>query len=116
MRAYFQRWWDVHDSAIPDIHIDLVLLRNVASKPQRIEFKEAGPAALVAALEKVQYDGGTQLGAIGPIAGAEKPDLYLLFTDGISNFGREEPARWMPRSTSSRTPPLPTMRCSTAWP
>ena len=41
----------------------------------------------------MQYDGGTQLGAIGPIAGGEKPDLYLLFTDGISNFGREEPRK-----------------------
>ena len=44
-------------------------------------------SALTAALENVQYDGGTQLGAIGPIPGAEKPDFYLLFTDGISNFG-----------------------------
>ena len=32
-------------------------------------------------------------GAIGPLPGAEKPDFYMLFTDGISNFGREEPAR-----------------------
>jgi tetratricopeptide (TPR) repeat protein len=91
LRAYFQQWWDLRDSAIPDIRIDLVLLRNAASKPQRIE--RADIAALTAALQKVQYDGGTQLGAIGPIAGAEKPDLYLLFTDGISNFGSEEPAR-----------------------
>ena len=49
-------------------------------------------SALTAALERVQYDGGTQLGAIGPIARAGRPDFYLLFTDGISNFGREEPA------------------------
>ena len=41
----------------------------------------------------MQYDGGTQLGAIGPVPGTEKPDLYLLFTDGISTFGREEPAK-----------------------
>ena len=41
----------------------------------------------------MQYDGGTQLGAIEPIPGAEKPDFYMLFTDGISNFGSEEPAR-----------------------
>ena len=50
-------------------------------------------SALTAALESVQYDGGTQLGAIEPIPGAGKPDFYLLFTDGISNFGSEEPAR-----------------------
>jgi Ca-activated chloride channel homolog len=73
--------------------VDLVFFRNVASKPVRIEFSKSRPAELTAALEKVQYDGGTQLGVIGPLPGAEKPDLYLLFTDGISNFGSEEPAR-----------------------
>jgi hypothetical protein len=92
VRAYFQQWMGATEYALPLIHIDLVLLRNKASKPQRIELKGSDPAALVAALEKVQYDGGTQLGAIGPIAGTEKPDLYLIFTDGISNFGRDDPA------------------------
>ncbi len=72
--------------------VDLVLVRNAAAEPVRIEFSKSDPKALAAALEKVQYDGGTQLGVIGPLKG-EKPDLYLLFTDGLSNFGREEPAR-----------------------
>jgi tetratricopeptide (TPR) repeat protein len=75
------------------IAIDLVLLRNALGKPVRVAFPMGDPSALTAALESVQYDGGTQLGAIGPIPGAEKPDMYLLFTDGISNFGSEEPAR-----------------------
>ena len=75
------------------INVDLVLLRNALSKPVRIRFSVGGSSALTADLDKVQYDGGTQLGAIGPIPGAEKPDFYMLFTDGISNFGREEPAR-----------------------
>ena len=78
----------------PKIAVDLVLLRERGRQAHaRSSFVPANPSALTAELEKVQYDGGTQLGAIGPIAGAEKPDLYLLFTDGISNFGREEPAR-----------------------
>ena len=75
------------------ISVDLVLLRNAASKPIRLEVAKSNLSALSAELDKVQYDGGTQLGAIGPLAGAERPDLYLLFTDGISNFGREEPGR-----------------------
>ncbi len=94
VRAYFQQWLSASDTAIGvNIHVNLVMLRNVASKPQRIELGKVGLTGLVAALENVQYDGGTQLGAIGPIAGAEKPDLYMIFTDGISNFGREEPAK-----------------------
>ena len=75
------------------MRVDLVLLRNAAAKPVWLEFSRSNPSALAAELEKVQYDGGTQLGAFGPLAGSEKPDLYLLFTDGISNFGREEPAK-----------------------
>jgi Ca-activated chloride channel homolog len=77
----------------PKISVDLVLLRNAASKPTRFDVSKANLSDLAAALEKVQYDGGTQLGAIGPLTGAENPDVYLLFSDGISNFGREEPNR-----------------------
>ena len=76
----------------PKILLDLVFIRNEASKPIRLEYTQSNPAALVTLLGQVPYDGGTQFGAIAPLAGP-RPDLYLLFTDGISNFGREEPAR-----------------------
>jgi hypothetical protein len=93
LRGYFQQWWNRHDSRSPDSHVDLVLLRNAASKPQQFLLEhEADLTALVTALEKVQYDGGTQLGAIAPLASGGKPDFYLVFTDGISNFGSEQPA------------------------
>ena len=75
--------------------VDLVLFRNAAAAPLHIEISKSDTAALAAALNSVMYDGGTQLGSIGPIPGTTsepvKPDLYLLFTDGISNFGRETP-------------------------
>ncbi len=72
------------------IMVDLVLVRNAVAKPLRFRFSKS---AIAAALEEITYDGGTQLGAMGPPPGANKPDLYLLFTDGHSNFGRTEPAR-----------------------
>ena len=72
------------------IMIDLVLVRNAAAKPVRLRFSKS---AIAAALEKVTYDGGTQLGAVGPLPNAKTPNLYLLFTDERSNFGRTEPAR-----------------------
>jgi tetratricopeptide (TPR) repeat protein len=65
--------------------LDLIVFRNEAEPPKRV----AGITELLAELGKVRYDGGTQIGSITPPA--EKPDLYLLFTDGISDFGREEP-------------------------
>ena len=39
----------------------------------------------------MDYDGGTQLASISPAPGAPVPDFSLLFTDGLSNFGGEEP-------------------------
>ena len=33
------------------------------------------------------------MGRSWPLPDGEKPDFYMLFTDGISNFGREDPAR-----------------------
>ena len=93
LQKYLERLLPEQAGSEGEITVDLVLFRNAASKPVRIEFTKSGHAELTAALEKVQYDGGTQLGAIGPLTGVERPDLYLLFTDGISNFGSEEPSR-----------------------
>jgi len=90
VRACFEQW--LAAGAPASIGLDLVLLRNAASKPQRIDLGRANLAALTEMLDKVAYDGGTQLGAIGPLPGVGKPDLYLLVTDGISTFGRDEPA------------------------
>jgi Ca-activated chloride channel homolog len=75
----------------PKLTVDLMLLRNAVSTPVRIEFSKSTASMLAAELDKVQYDGGTQLGAIGPVPRAKKPGLYLLFTDGISTFGRDMP-------------------------
>ena len=92
LRACCDRWLSAAGGQTPVIRADLVLLRNTASTPKRLDVTRSSLAGLTAELEKVAYDGGTQLGAIGPLPKSEKPDFYLLFTDGISNFGREEPA------------------------
>jgi tetratricopeptide (TPR) repeat protein len=73
------------------VKVDLVLFRHEAEKPRRFVIKKGNAAPLLEALTKVDYDGGTQLGSISPAPGAPVPDFYLLFTDGLSNFGREEP-------------------------
>lgn len=67
--------------------IDLVVFRNEAEKPKRF----TSVSDLVTELKAIQYDGGTQIGSIA-LAEGDQPDLCLLFTDGISNFGKEEPS------------------------
>jgi len=73
------------------LEVDLVLFRHEAEKPRRFIIEHGNAGALLQALAKVDYDGGTQLGSISPIQGKQAPDFYLLFTDGLSNFGQEEP-------------------------
>jgi Ca-activated chloride channel family protein len=67
--------------------MDLIVFRNEAEKPKRF----TSVNDLVAELKGIQYDGGTQIGCVA-FAEGDQPDLCLLFTDGISNFGKEEPS------------------------
>jgi len=81
----------------PGFTVDLVLFRNAAQPPQRFKWMSLnrsdprGNAALIEAIRNVQYDGGTQLAAVSPWPEADRPDFYLLFTDGVSNFGKDRP-------------------------
>jgi len=72
------------------VAVDLIPFRDAAEVPRRFTLP-AQLAELTGALEALPYDGGTQLAAIAPPSGAEAPDLVLLFTDGVSTFGRPDP-------------------------
>jgi len=73
------------------VEVDLVLFRQEAEKPRRFVIDQGNAGPLLEALGKVDYDGGTQLGSISVTKEDNAPDFYLLFTDGLSNFGQEEP-------------------------
>ena len=77
----------------PAIRVDLVLLRNEAGPPKMFTISGGDARGLIDEIRQVQYDGATQLGAIASLPGSVPPDLYLVFSDGISNFGRDEPGR-----------------------
>ena len=73
------------------VAVDLVVFRNVASPPQRFMVQDGRAEELLKAVAEVAYDGGTQMASLSPPPGAEPPDFYLLFTDGLSTFGKEMP-------------------------
>ncbi|MBI4797372.1 MAG: hypothetical protein HY794_01255, partial [Desulfarculus sp.] len=75
----------------PSLEVDLILFRHQAEPSRRFQVRDGDSAELMAALGAVDYDGGTQMGALPPEAQAAPPDLYLLFSDGLSTFGQEEP-------------------------
>lgn len=72
------------------IEVELVTFSNAVEPARRLVVEGGDASALVAALRSVAYDGGTQLGVLPPPATA-RPDLYLLFSDGLATYGTAEP-------------------------
>ena len=70
-----------------NVEVDLTVFRNSAEKPQRIKIKNGDAEPLIKILSSVIYDGGTQLGSLNNLPAGFKPDIYLLFSDGLGNFG-----------------------------
>lgn len=77
---------------LQNVTIDLVSFRNRMSQVRTFEIKDGKTNRLLAALRNVDYDGGTQIGVLKPID--TDPDLYILCSDGLSNFGKETPKRF----------------------
>jgi len=74
------------------VTVDLVVFRDAAEPPRRFVI-DGGTADLVEALREVPYDGGTRMGAIGPLPKrGRRPEAYLLFTDGLGTLGEGGPA------------------------
>ena len=71
-----------------EIEVDLVTFRNAPARPERFVIRNGNADGLAGRLRSIRYDGGTQMGTL---AAPAKADLCLLFTDGLSNFGSEEP-------------------------
>lgn len=74
--AYFQR--------MGDGLVRLLRVRDAVSQPEEFRVTRGDWRALRRALERTEYDGATNLGALAPLAGAQET---LLFTDGLANFG-----------------------------
>ena len=74
---------------IKNFTVDLVLFRNQMQDVKTFQIKDGKASKLIAALQEVDYDGGTQIGALRPLK--SEPDLYILCSDGLSNFGKEIP-------------------------
>ncbi len=71
-----------------EIQADLSVFRNEMERVESFRIKNGDGGMLIAACREVSYDGGTSIGAL--LDPPQGTDLVLLFTDGLSNFGREE--------------------------
>jgi Ca-activated chloride channel family protein len=86
LKAFFSRF---QATTMP---ADLIIFRNSAEKAEQFIIKKGDTNELIGFLKKVSYDGGTQIGSLPPAASGI--DVALLFTDGLSNFGKEEPPKF----------------------
>lgn len=82
--------------------VRLTVVRDAAEPVRRFHVREGRWTELRAALESLPYDGATSLGSFRPEPNVEE---YLLFSDGLSNFGT--------RGFSRMTRPLHTISAAT---
>lgn len=73
------------------VTVDLVVFRNRREKVNRFRITKGNTNRLMEMLKKIDYDGATNLGAVAPLKGRPVPGIYMVFSDGNGNFGKEEP-------------------------
>ena len=79
---------DSYLKKIGSCSIQLVSFRNDVDKPEQFSVSGGNWNSLKERLQDIPSDGGTQLGAIN--LKNYQCDEFLLFSDGISNFGKSE--------------------------
>lgn len=67
-----------------NVSVSFSLLNNTFEKAQEFSVSQGNWSELKNRILNLKYDGGTDFGALKEINGVEE---YLLFSDGISNFG-----------------------------
>lgn len=79
---------DNYLAQIGNVKVELVVFRNEVEKSQKFSVKAGAWDKLKETLNSIQYDGGTQLGALD--LKKYKCDEFILSSDGLSNFGESE--------------------------
>jgi len=80
--ALLQRYF----AALGDVQVDLIVLRDRAEAPRRFQVRAGDWSALKATLQGLQPDGASALGDWRPATDVQE---YLLFSDGLGNYGAQ---------------------------
>ncbi|MFC3656229.1 DUF2135 domain-containing protein [Xanthomonas hyacinthi] len=80
--ALLQRYF----AALGNAQVDLIVLRDRAEAPRRFQVRAGDWSALKATLQGLQPDGASALGDWRPAADVQE---YLLFSDGLGNYGAQ---------------------------
>jgi tetratricopeptide (TPR) repeat protein len=74
-----------------ELSVQMIFFRHQPTKPKTFLIKGGNAEALIREIKNVDYDGGTSMGSVSALPGMKVPDFYFVFTDGNSNFGKENP-------------------------
>ncbi len=86
---WLKTWFSTY--AQHSLTVNLVPLRHTLGSVQRFVITNGESAGLVAAIARLAYDGGTQLGCLTNFPAPAPGGCYFLFSDGLGNFGKAEP-------------------------
>lgn len=75
---------DVYFADNKNVSVSFSLLNNTFEKAEEFSISQGNWSELKSKILNLKYDGGTDFGALKEMNGVEE---YLLFSDGISNFG-----------------------------
>ncbi|MGI9651470.1 VIT domain-containing protein [Chryseobacterium sp. RLHN22] len=92
---------DAYFSDNKNVSVSFSLLNNTFEKAEEFSISHGNWSELKNRILNVKYDGGTDFGALKEINGVEE---YLLFSDGISNFGDLTMKFKKPLNSISSTP------------
>ncbi|WP_326983695.1 VIT domain-containing protein [Chryseobacterium sp. MYb264] len=84
-----------------NVSVTLVALNNTLEKSEDFTISEGDWSALKNKIVSLKYDGGTDFGVLKDLNNVEE---YLLFSDGISNFGDLKTKFKKPVNSVSSTP------------
>ncbi|HPT47247.1 MAG TPA: DUF2135 domain-containing protein, partial [Candidatus Rifleibacterium sp.] len=68
------------------VEVEFVEFRNRPGKARQLSLERGKPLELLQLMDAVKFDGGTSFTAVN--RDLNKPDCYLLLTDGISTYGK----------------------------
>lgn len=90
---------DRYFAALGDGQARVVVVRNVAEAPREFPVRSGDWSGIKTYLHSLDYDGGTALASWKP---ADDCTEYLLFTDGLANFGKSREGEALPPLSSGQ--------------
>ncbi len=76
------------DRVAAEVQVEFIEFRNRQGAARKLKVRRGESDALLQLIDAVRFDGGTSFAGLG--GELAKPDCYMLFSDGMTTFGKAE--------------------------